>query len=62
MRKLAPELKFYNMLFPPEKDKYKHILGIDAIVAKFVLSMLSVCSVPTDYNMLLPRLKDQYAS
>ena len=30
LRKLAPELKFYYMLFPPEKDTHKHILGIDA--------------------------------
>ena len=30
LRKLAPELRFYYMLFPPEKDTHKHILGIDA--------------------------------
>ena len=30
LKKLAPELRFYYMLFPPEKDTHKHILGIDA--------------------------------
>lgn len=30
LKKLAPELKFYYMLFPPEKDTHKRMLGIDA--------------------------------
>ena len=30
LKKLAPELRFYYMLFPPEKDTHKQILGIEA--------------------------------
>ena len=28
VKKLAPDLKLYYMLFPPEKDSHKHMLGI----------------------------------
>ena len=30
LKKLAPELRLYYMLFPPEKDTHKQILGIEA--------------------------------
>ena len=30
LKKLAPELSLYYMLFPPEKDSHKQILGIEA--------------------------------
>ena len=29
VQKLAPDLELYYMLFPPEKDSHKHMLGID---------------------------------
>lgn len=32
LKKLVQELKFYYMLFPPEKDTHKHILGLDVNV------------------------------
>ena len=30
LKKLTPELRLYYMLFPPEKDTHKQILGIEA--------------------------------